>query len=247
MRLSIILFWVFYAAVATADPRAAPTSQAALAHFTRGNQLFSLREFQEAITEYKAGARLESAPVFNLALAQSYRMLDNLDVALWYYRQFLATGKPQGQVLNGVMNLINQTMTERERHYRETSAKAVPAPPTVPIPAPPPPPEPPPPPPELWYHDSWGWIFVGGGGLLTGLGTYLLVDGLHAHNAATTEPSQTRRIALQDTARSRYTFGGISAGVGLAAVTFGVIRFSVHGERLQVAVTPRQFMIAGRF
>lgn len=62
--------------VATAgNPLARPAKREAREHLDRGNRLYHTRSFDEAIVEYKAGALIEPATVFDYNLAQAYRQL----------------------------------------------------------------------------------------------------------------------------------------------------------------------------
>src|ERR687889_559146 len=87
---------------AYADAIAKPTSPGALAHLSRGARLYDNRSFEEAIMEFKEGALIEPAPVFDYDLGQAYRKLGKYEEALWHYDRFVTNGRPTGKVLEAV-------------------------------------------------------------------------------------------------------------------------------------------------
>lgn len=100
--VAAFLWLLFIAGAARADPFAKPASPEAREHLIRGNRLYGVRSFEEAITEYKAGALVEPAPVFDYNLGQCFRQLGRYQEALWYYQQFLSSGNPEGEVLGAI-------------------------------------------------------------------------------------------------------------------------------------------------
>src|ERR1041384_1339104 len=100
----VVLFVNFLAGnVASAGkPLARPTKHEAREHLDRGNKLYNLRSFDEAIVEFKAGAIIEPVPVFDYNLGQAYRQLGKYQDALWHYDRFLNYGHPTGQLLDAV-------------------------------------------------------------------------------------------------------------------------------------------------
>src|SRR5882724_11088677 len=87
-------------------PLARPTNHEACEHLDRGNKLYNLRSFDEAIREFKAGALIESAPVFDYNLGQAYRQLGKYKDALWHYDRFLNYGRPTGELLDAVTGFM---------------------------------------------------------------------------------------------------------------------------------------------
>src|SRR5690348_7410836 len=91
----LISFIVASKAVAGfADPLGKPSKTEARDHLDRGNNLYNIGSFEDAIIEYKAGALIEPAPVFDYNLGQSYRQLGKYQEALWHYDRFLNKGQP---------------------------------------------------------------------------------------------------------------------------------------------------------
>jgi hypothetical protein len=102
----------------------------------RGNRLYGIRSFDQAIEEYKAGVLVEAAPVFDYNLGQCFRQLGKYQEAiwhdeLWHYERFITRGDPQGEVLDVVNGFLAQMKSELDK-------KAMPQKPTGPGPGPPP-------------------------------------------------------------------------------------------------------------
>lgn len=51
-----------------------------------------MREFDGAVKEYKAGALIESAAIFDYNLGQCYRQLGKYADAIWHYERCLRSG-----------------------------------------------------------------------------------------------------------------------------------------------------------
>src|SRR5262249_22520143 len=128
----------------------------------------------QAVEEYKAGALVEAAPIFDYNLGQCYRQLGKYQEAIWHYERFLATGNPQGEVFDAVNGFIAQMKSELDK-------QAMTQKPTEPAPVAPSS--------VLVSHadtehrmSTRGKLAIeigGGGGVLVGIGVIL---GLHARN-----------------------------------------------------------------
>jgi hypothetical protein len=95
------------------EPRARPTNAEALDHFDRGNRLFRVHEFEQAIEEYKAGVLIEDVPLFHFNLGQSYRKAGQYEKALWHFDLFarhVPTSDPNRPIIEGI---IEKTKSER--------------------------------------------------------------------------------------------------------------------------------------
>jgi tetratricopeptide (TPR) repeat protein len=109
------------------NPLAKPTDRTAREHLERGNRLYNTRAFDEAITEYKAGALAEPAPVFDYNLGQAYRQLGRYQDALWHYARFLKYGNPTGELLdavNGFMTEMRAQLANRAPNMPPTGPAA---------------------------------------------------------------------------------------------------------------------------
>jgi tetratricopeptide (TPR) repeat protein len=101
--VAALLWLLFIASAAWADPFEAGRHRGrAREHLTRGNRLYGVRSFEAAIAEYKAGALVEPAPVFDYNFGQCFRQLGRYQEAVYYYQQFLSGGSPEGEVLGAV-------------------------------------------------------------------------------------------------------------------------------------------------
>src|ERR1041385_5826762 len=127
--MMVMVFGTLFAAEEVqADPLARPGSPEARGHLIRGNRLYGVRSFEEAAAEYKAGAVIEPAPVFDYNLGQCFRQLGKYQDAIWHYERFLSRGNPQGELLDAVKGFIAQMKAELDR-------KAMTQPPTDPEPS----------------------------------------------------------------------------------------------------------------
>src|SRR3569833_4393518 len=87
---SLVLVTVLAARSAyAAPPLEKPKAAAALDHLEKAGKLYNVRAFDKAAEEYKAGALVESAPIFDYNLAQCYRQMHRYDDAIWHYKRFI--------------------------------------------------------------------------------------------------------------------------------------------------------------
>ncbi|HEX8113875.1 MAG TPA: hypothetical protein VF516_39355 [Kofleriaceae bacterium] len=100
--------WLLGGVATAGNPLARPARRDARAHLDRGNRLYNTRSFEEAIVEYKAGALIEPATVFDYNLAQSYRQLGKYKEAIWHYERFLNDGQPAGELLDAVNAFLEE-------------------------------------------------------------------------------------------------------------------------------------------
>lgn len=82
VAVAALLGLVLIVGAARAAPLARPASPEAQEHLDRGNRLYGTRPFEEAIAEYKAGALIEPAPVFDYNLGQCFRQLGRYQEAI---------------------------------------------------------------------------------------------------------------------------------------------------------------------
>lgn len=252
MRL-VVAIWAFCivaSSVASADPLEKPTKAEAREHLTRGNRLYNLRSFDEAIAEYKAGALIEPRPVFDYNLGQCYRLLGKYDDAIWHYERFLERGKPQGDVLDAVQAFISH-MREELEHKAMTQKPTDVAPPPAPEHAPLAPALPRQPAP--WYADRIGWALGGAGLLAVGVGGGLLASAASLSDDANHEKDQSAWRSLRDRADRRETWGVVVGIGGTALLVAGIIKLAAHessDERIaHWTITPsgNALVLAGTF
>jgi len=219
---------------------AGPKDPAAQERFSRGNRLYRIRKFEEAIAEYQAGAVLELAPVFDYNLGQCYRQLGKYADAIWHYERFLKNVSPGSELHALVTGFLQQMRGELERRAMtqpptdaasepEVPSRArrhsAPAPGTEPSSA-------------IdgrgdarWYSDSIGWGLAGSGVIGGGVAAYLLVSASELHESGDRTLDEERRRELRDTSHTR-TIAGVAIGIGsVGLIAIGVIKLAHHGGR----------------
>jgi tetratricopeptide (TPR) repeat protein len=227
------------------DPLARPSSPEALAHLDRGNALYNTRSFAEAISEFKAGAVVDGAPVFDFNLGQSYRQLGNYQAALWHYDRFLKYGQPAGQLLDAVMafmkemqgHLANRALTmpptdvaseSDATRARHGSARAPTPPPTATQPRPQPNTVPPD---DRADSINWGgWTVTGMGALALGGAGFLFQRVSSLTDQANAEPYDRARDDLHDEANTRHIVGIIVGVGGVVLTATGIYMLVSHGR-----------------
>lgn len=256
---------------AHAGPFTKPDLADARNHLELGNKLYNVRSFDEAIVEYKAGALIEPAPVFDYNLGQCYRFLGKYEDSIWHYERFLARGKPEGKALDAVHGFITQMRSELDK-------KAMTQKPTDAAPAAPPPPtdaaasaapgaaqpdgpsqaRPVPEQPvavrtEAWYRDGFGWGLTGAGvvGLAVGGGFLASASSLRTDaNAAKVQEVNNR---LRDQASTRELLGVVIGVGGAGLLVTGIIKLAIHSEGparvagWNVAASGDGLIVFGRF
>lgn len=233
--VATVLGSLLAAAAAHADPLAKPASAAARNHLTHGNRLYGVRSFDEAVVEYKAGALIDPAPVFDYNLGQCFRQLGKYHEAIWHYERFLARGNPEGELLDAVKGFIVQMKSELDR-------KAMIQKPTEPGPS-----RVTEPPPgrlpgeqltdqrsEAWYEDRFSWGLVGAGVVGLAVGGGLLINATSLNNDANSNPNQQERDRLRDQASTRKLFGAVVGVTGVGLLATGIIKLAVHAKGSRV-------------
>jgi tetratricopeptide (TPR) repeat protein len=258
--------WLLGGVTTAGNPLARPAKREAREHLDRGNRLYNTRSFEEAIAEYKAGALIEPATVFDYNLAQSYRQLGKYNEAIWHYERFLNYGQPDGELLDAV-NLFLKEMRAQLANRAQTMPPNDPAPPgsdgaTVPLARASPPGEP--------RHlgvspeattasapgiDWFGWSMTGTGVATMAAAGAVLLSASHLSDQANMEPDTQRRNQLHEQSRTRSTIGTVIGigGVGLTAA--GIIKLALHaGETkhlvaatLEVGITSNGIFVVGNF
>jgi tetratricopeptide (TPR) repeat protein len=100
------------------------TRAKAKAHYDEGEKAFRLGEFQRAVTEFKASYEISAVPLLLYNVAQAYRQLGDSRQALFFYKQFLATGP------NGDSKRVAEQRVAELTKAIEDASKAREAPPT---------------------------------------------------------------------------------------------------------------------
>jgi len=235
------------------DPLAKPNAAEAREHLSRGNKLYNVRSFEEAIAEYKAGALIESVPVWDYNLGQCYRQLGKYQEAIWHYERFLARAQPTGEIRDAITGFISQMKSELDQKAK-TQQPTAPAPSLVEPSRLPPAVEPSPrEPAEQWYQDGFGWGMAGVGVLGIATGALLLVDASSLFDDANANPDATERDSLRDKGDTRQLLGGVIGAVGGALLVTGAIKLVVHSDpptsstSWNVGASPTGIVVFGAF
>jgi tetratricopeptide (TPR) repeat protein len=198
--VAVALCVVLGAPWAHADPLSKPASPEARSHLSLGNRLYGVRSFDEAAAQYKAGAIIEPAPVFDYNLGQCFRQLGKYQEAIWHYERFLSRSDPQGELLDAVNGFIAQmkseldkkAMTQKPTEPGPTGANATPG-----VPEPQPAKLPARPEghqrSEAWHKDGVGWGLTGAGVVGAAVGGALLLNGASLNRDANASPPSWRR------------------------------------------------------
>lgn len=125
MKALILALAVLFAStprVAFAEDSA---TKAARRHFAKGDKLFALGRFEEALGHYEKAYESKPLPGFLFNIAQCHRNLGHIDEAIFSYRKYL-TEQPDADNRDEVEQQIVDLEEERDRR-----AIVEPPPPTV--------------------------------------------------------------------------------------------------------------------
>ena len=269
LRLTVLMLVAVIgtrAAHAEDPPIQKPKASAALDHLARANKLYNVRSFEDAATEYKAGALVEPAPIFDYNLGQCYRQLGKFRDAIWHYQRFLKASPETSEHDVSVRHFIAMMQAELDKPAATeppTEAATTPPPstsspaqtpvaaarlpaPVVPLRAsddvPP------------WYKDGLGWGLTVTGVVAIGVAGGLFLDASNLNDDANHAASQRESKDLHDKASTRSLVGTVIGigGVGLSVT--GVIKLAIHPQRsdrpvtgLRLGVSPGGFTVSGRF
>ena len=145
-----------------------PAERAAKRHFDRGQKLFNLGKFDEALDEYQQAYDAKPIPDFLFNIGQCHRNLNNYDAAIFSFKKFLKLS-PDAENRDQVEEYIADLEAEQEKE-NSRKLKLVKE-------------QPPPPPPEGGtpvYKRWWFWTGIALVGAGAGVGIY-----------AATRPSET--------------------------------------------------------
>lgn len=111
-RLLVALFLTAIAArVATADDAAL---RAAKHHFERGEKLYALTKFSEALDEYQRAFDAKPLPDFLFNIGQCYRNLGDYDAAIFSYQKYLKLA-PDAPNRDQVEQLISDLAAKQDQ------------------------------------------------------------------------------------------------------------------------------------
>jgi tetratricopeptide (TPR) repeat protein len=234
------------AAPSAADPRPPPAmSAAARSRLEAGMALFERGRYAEAVAEFDAGYAIEAHPDFLYARAQALRLSNDCARAIDSYQRFLESSPPAEEE-----RLARQNLARCEQLLAAQRA-ATPPPASQPTPLPAPAPAPATPRAPPFYLDPLGdTLFVGGlVGVATSIG-FLLVADSHVDSANNSD-TVSRWRSERDAAHRARVIGGISLGVGSAAVAGALARwiFFPRGPEIGASADREraQLWVGGRF
>lgn len=220
------------------DPAlASPKDKQAAQHVREGNKRHRVLKYAEAIEAYVAAALVDSAPSIHYNLGQSYRLSGQYENAIRQYRLFLDRGAP-GPGVRALVECHIASMTAELRRSAATAPPTGPAPDDDDVAVRTAPAGPAaatdatltldgPLPSEPWYTDSVGLGLAGGGAVIAGIGTWLLVDAAGLYDEANREDRDYVRTELRADADTRETWGIAAAAVGGAALIAGVVKLAL--------------------
>ena len=234
MKRAVVALVLASASVAIAQPDDdGPNKARAKTLYDSASKHYALREFPQAIDEFKKAYELLPEPLFLFDIAQSYRQLHDCENARGFYKTYLAKA-PDADDRTKVEKFIaemDQCIAEQPR------------------------PLPPPPPPATGHTDHTaikraGLITAAAGLVVAGFGVYFAID---AANQATDleiacEQGCNASDVLQIDAdgQNARTAAIVAFAVGGAAIAAGAAMFvwaKTHGEPVMVTPTPGGAMV----
>ncbi len=160
VRFVLLLSLVLAVRPALADD---PATRAARRHFDRGEKLFALGKFDDALDEYQKAFDAKPIPDFLFNIGQCYRNLGDYDSAIFSYRKYL-TAAPDAANRAQVEQLITELEARKDRN--DTHRLGLQPPRRA---EPPPPPVAAAPADHPFYTRWWFWTGIGvvaaGGGV----------------------------------------------------------------------------------
>ncbi len=112
VRFLLVLFVTLFAArVAYAEDA---STKSAKRHFDRGQKLFNLGKFDEALDEYQQAYEAKSIPAILFNIGQCYRNLGDFDAAVFSFKKYLKL-EPEAENREQVEEYIEELETEQEK------------------------------------------------------------------------------------------------------------------------------------
>jgi tetratricopeptide (TPR) repeat protein len=138
-------------------------------HFERGQKLYTLTKFREALDEYQQAFDARPIPDFLFNIGQCYRNLGDYDAAIFSYKKYLAAA-PDAPNRAQVEQLIVDLQARKDQEDARRLALEPRPPPAAAPPAAPPAPAMPASRPfytQWWFWTGVGALVVGGAGVAT--------------------------------------------------------------------------------
>jgi tetratricopeptide (TPR) repeat protein len=129
LALAFYLTLAAIAATVAVAPRAAwadgtkdVATTRAKRHFEKGEKLFALGQFAEALDEYKAAYEAKPIPAFLFNVGQCYRNLGDFESAIFSYKKYLQLA-PDAANRSQVEKLIDELEAKQEAEQERQAAK----------------------------------------------------------------------------------------------------------------------------
>jgi tetratricopeptide (TPR) repeat protein len=221
-----------------------------------GRTNFDLGKFDEAIVLFEESYKAYPYPETLYNLAQAWRQKGDLKRAVFHYKAYLRY-KPEAENRAEVETRI----VEMEKTLKEQDASSKKPPNDVTIPGegkvvtepkvevpPPPPPQPTMIPAPPWYADTLGWVGVGAGLVVLGVGAYELGAASDTRDDARLADELSRPGLLAD-ADDQELLGTIGLVAGGAILTAGIVKLAWTDapREAQVIVGAAWVGVAGTF
>ncbi len=91
-----------------------PSTKSAKRHFDRGQKLFNLGKFDEALDEYQQAYEAKEIPAILFNIGQCYRNLGDYDAAVFSFKKYLKL-EPDAENREQVEEYITELETEQEK------------------------------------------------------------------------------------------------------------------------------------
>jgi tetratricopeptide (TPR) repeat protein len=109
--LLVLIVTILAARVAHAED---PATRSAKRHFDRGQKLFNLGKFDEALDEYQQAYEAKSIPAILFNIGQCYRNLGDYEAAIFSFKKFLKL-EPDADNREQVEEYITELEEEQEK------------------------------------------------------------------------------------------------------------------------------------
>jgi tetratricopeptide (TPR) repeat protein len=136
-----------------------PATRAARRHFERGEKLFALGKFDEALEEYQTAFDAKPLPGFLYNIGQCYRNLGDYDQAIFSFKKYLKL-EPEASNKEAVERLIEELEEKKAQGESEKFVRKPKKPPEKPV-----------------YKKWWFWTGLGVVAAGAGVGIYAASSG----------------------------------------------------------------------
>lgn len=229
--LYVIGVFLLFAASASANDD--KTRIEAKKHFDEGAKQYKLGDFTGAVKEFRTSYELSAEPALLYNLGQTYRKLDQIEMALHSYRQYLADA-PQGRhraEVEAQIAALSSLLDEQRRVRQSPPAGTAPPESEAPKAAPIAPAvvAPPPAPPEHPADDSLrrrrnlGIAFCVAGAVAAVAGVILVAHAASEYSGATGAANEGELRDRLDAATNERIGGAVVIGVGAAVLVTGLV------------------------